>query len=206
MPPLSGWTLWITGFVGKAPALDQVMRLFVSDFFIPVSICLIMLGLWVVYPDRFKREHLQRTIMNAAVAIGISTLVVTEFNNFWNPWPRPFDEKLTDPVIQQSARHAVDIVFYQTTDPSFPSNGATIAFAAATGVWLGNRKAGALLYVLAFLWAFARFYAGAHFFIDVLSGAIIGILTALFISKVFMPRMEPFPTWALKMWRFLYMA
>jgi undecaprenyl-diphosphatase len=204
MPPLAGWTLWITGFVGKAPALDHVMRLLVNDFFIPLTICLIMLGLWLGQSDRIKRDRLQRTIMNASVAIGISTLVVQMINNFGNPWPRPF--LVDDFVIRESARYAAQTIFYFPTDPSFPSNGATIAFAAATGVWLGNRKAGAVLYVLAALWAVARFYAGIHFFIDVAGGAVIGILTALFISKVFMPRIEPLPTWTMKLCRFLYLA
>ena len=204
MPPLAGWTLWITGFVGKAPALDHVMRLLVNDFFIPLTICLIMLGLWLGQSDRIKRDRLQRTIMNASVAIGISTLVVQMINNFGNPWPRPF--LVDDFVIRESARYAAQTIFYFPTDPSFPSNGATIAFAAATGVWLGNRKAGAVLYVLATLWAVARFYAGIHFFIDVAGGAVIGILTALFISKVFMPRIEPLPTWTMKLCRFLYLA
>lgn len=204
MPPLSGWTVWITGFVGKAPALDEVMSLFASDFFIPVVICLIMLALWLGHPDRFKREHMQRTIMNAAVAIGISTLFVKLVNDFYNPWPRPF--LVDDPVIRDSARHAAQTVFYFAHDPSFPSNATTISFAAATGIWLGNRKAGTILYILATLWAFSRFYAGIHFFVDILAGAALGILTALYISKLFMPRVEPFPTWALKMWRFLYIA
>jgi len=204
MPPLAGWTLWITGFVGKAHALDHVMSLLVSDFFIPVVICLIMLGLWLGHPDRFKRERLQRTVMNAAVAIGISTLFVKLINNLYDPWPRPF--WVDDPVIRESARRAALTIFYLSHDPTFPSNATTVSFAAATGVSLGNRKAGAILFVLATLWAFARFYAGIHFFVDILAGVALGVLTALFISKIFMPRVEPFPTWALKLWRFLYIA
>ena len=204
MPPLAGWTLNVTGFVGKTPALDHIMRLFVDDFFIPLVICLIMLALWLGYSDRIKREHIQRTVMNAAVAIGISTLVVKQINNFVNPWPRPF--LVDDPIMRESARYAAQTIFYFPTDPSFPSNGATIAFAAATGVWFGNRKAGAVLYVLATLWAVARFYAGIHFFVDVAGGAVVGILTALFICKVFMPRIEPLPTWTMKLCRLLYLA
>jgi undecaprenyl-diphosphatase len=204
MPPLAGWTLNVTGFVGKSPALDHVMRLLVNDFFIPLVICLIMLTLWLGYSDRIKREHIQRTVMNAAVAIGISALFVKLINNFANPWPRPF--LVDDSVIRESARRAAETIFYFPHDPTFPSNGATIAFAAATGVWLGNRKAGAILYVLATLWAVARFYAGIHFFVDVAGGAVIGILTALFISKIFMPRVEPFSTWVMKLCRLLYLA
>jgi undecaprenyl-diphosphatase len=204
MPPLAGWTLTVTGFVGKDPALDAVMRLLVNDFFIPLLICLILLALWLGYSDRIKRDRVQRIVMNAAVAIGISALVVKLINNFVNPWPRPF--LVNDSVLRESARHAAETIFYFPHDPTFPSNGATIAFAAATGVWLGHRKAGAILYALATLWAVARFYAGIHFFVDVVAGAAIGILTALFISKIFMPRVEPFVTWVMNLCRLLYLA
>ena len=203
MPPLSGWTLFITGFVDKAPALDDIMSLLASDFFIPVSIALIMLGLWLGYSDPQRRELSQRSIINAAVAIGISTLVV-RIINMYDFWPRPF--LVEDPVLSESARNAANIVFYLPHDPSFPSNAATISFAAATAVWLGNRKAGAILYTLAFFWVFARFYAGIHFAVDLIGGVMIGIVTSWMISKVFMPRTEPLPTLGLKLGRLLYIA
>jgi len=204
MPPLAGWTLNVTGFVGKSAALDAVMRFLVNDFFIPLLICLIMLILWLGQRDLLKRDRLQRNVMNAAVAIGISALFVKIINAWTNPWPRPF--LVDNAVIRESARHAAETIFYFPHDPTFPSNGATIAFAAATGVWFGNRTAGAIIYVLATLWAIARFYAGVHFFVDVAGGAVLGILTALFISKVFMPRVEPFTTWVMKLCRLLYLA
>jgi len=202
MPPLSGWTVWITGFVGKVSALDQVMHLFVNDFFIPITIFLIMLALWLGQGDPVRREHLQRGIMSAAVAIGISSLIVKIMNIhiFW-PHPYAIPDKLFD-----SARYAMQTIHYPSGDPTFPSNAATISFAAAIGVYLTNRKAGIVIYFLAFLWSFAHFYAGMHFFVDIIAGAAIGILTAIFISKVFMPRIEPIPTLVMKLWRYLYLA
>lgn len=203
MPPLSGWTLWITGFVDKAPALDHVMGFLANDFIVPVAIALILLGLWVGHRDPGRREQLQKALMNASVAIGISTLVV-RILNMSDFWPRPF--LVDDFVIRESARYAAQTIFYLPHDPSFPSNAATISFAAATGVWFSHRKAGAVLYFLAFLWVFARFYAGIHFAIDLAGGAMIGVVTSIMISKVFMPRTEPLPTLALKVGRFLYIA
>lgn len=204
MPPLAGWTLTVTGFVGKSTVLDEVMSFLVNDFFIPLLICLILLILWLGQRDLLKRDRLQRHVMNASVAIGISALFVLITNAWINPWPRPF--LVDDVVIRESARRAAETIFYFPHDPSFPSNGATIAFAAATGVWFGNRTAGTIIYVLATLWAVARFYAGVHFFVDILGAAALGILTALFISKVFMPRVEPFVTWVMKLCRLLYLA
>lgn len=199
MPPLSEWTLWITGFVSKAPALDRVMYFLANDFFVPVSICLIILALWLGHPDRFKRERLQRFVGSTAVAIGISSFVIYVINNLWDPWPHPYE-------LLDSANKAMLTIHYPSMDPSFPSNATTISFAAATGVWLGNRKAGIVLYILATLWTFAHFYAGVHFFIDILGGIAIGVLTALIVSKLFMPRMEPLSSWLLKAARYFYMA
>ena len=89
MPPLASWTKWITEFVGEVVPLDHIMGFLASDFFIPVAIALIMLGLWVGHPDRIQREHLQRSVMNASVSIGISTLVV-RIINMHEFWPRPY--------------------------------------------------------------------------------------------------------------------
>jgi membrane-associated phospholipid phosphatase len=141
--------------------------------------------------------------MNASVAIGISALVV-RIINMHDFWARPF--LVDNEAVRLSARTAAETIFYLPHDPTFPSNAATIAFAAATGIWLGHRKAGAVLYVLAFLWVFGRFYAGIHFAVDLAAGAAIGVITAFMISKVFMPRTEPLPTLALKAARFLYIA
>lgn len=205
MPPLSGWTLWITGFVGKVPELDAIMSFLASDFFAPVAIALVILGLWVGHPDPLRREQLQRAIMNASVAIGVSTLVV-RILNLHEFWPRPFSPLIPDATLRESAYRAAEIVFYHPHDPSFPSNAATISFAAATGIWLGHRVAGSVLFLLAFLWVFARFYAGIHFVVDLAAGAMIGVVMGFLISKLFMPRTEPAPTWGLKLARYLYLA
>jgi len=204
MPFLAGWTLWITGFVGKVPFIDNVMSLLVSDFFIPVTVCFIILGLWIGIPDRARRERQQRTIMSASASIGIATWVVQWINHI-HFWPRPFDLVAND-AIRESARHAAETVFYIPHDPSFPSNAATMVFAAATGVWFGNRKAGAVLYVLAALYAFARFYAGVHFFVDIVGGAVLGSLVSYIMCKLVIPHVEPLPTLLLKLARFLYIA
>ncbi len=205
MPPLSGWTLWITGFVGKVPALDDVMSFLASDFFVPVAIALVLLALWVGHPDPFRRQQVQRLVMNASVAIGISTLVV-RIINLHDYWPRPFSELLSDASIQASAYRAADIIFYHPHDPTFPSNAATVSFAAATGIFLGHRVAGSVMFLLAFLWVFARFYAGIHFAVDLAAGIMIGVVCSVMISKVFMPSTEPLPTWALRAARYVYIA
>ncbi|MBI5222809.1 phosphatase PAP2 family protein [Candidatus Micrarchaeota archaeon] len=63
---------------------------------------------------------------------------------------------------------------------SFPSNHSVVAFALAMALW---RKPKGWLYVLfAFFIAFTRIYLGVHTVLDVLGGAIIGILGCLLID------------------------
>ena len=198
MPPGAQMSEWVTQFVGSVPAFDSFMGLMCNDFFIPVIVCLIMLGLWIGFPNPTRREHLQRTILSACVSVAIASLLVELFN-LYDFWPRPYE-------LLESARQAMQTLHYPSGDPSFPSNVATISFAAATGVWVGHRKVGIVLYVFASIWSLARFYAGMHFFVDIAGGAAIGVLTGFIVSKVLMPRTEPIPTVALRLARSLYIA
>ncbi|NUR60012.1 MAG: phosphatase PAP2 family protein, partial [Catenulispora sp.] len=59
------------------------------------------------------------------------------------------------------------------TDYSFPSNHTTIATALALGVFLINRRLGAIAIVLAALEGFSRVYLGQHYPHDVIAAAFI---------------------------------
>jgi undecaprenyl-diphosphatase len=62
---------------------------------------------------------------------------------------------------------------------SFPSGHATVSFAcAATIARFAPRNVVPLLYVLAALIAWSRVYVGAHYPLDVLAGALIGLAIA----------------------------
>lgn len=58
---------------------------------------------------------------------------------------------------------------------SFPSDHATIFFGFACTVNAVNPAAGALAYILAFIFDFGRIYLGYHFPSDVIGGAALGI-------------------------------
>lgn len=65
---------------------------------------------------------------------------------------------------------------------SFPSSHTVVAFAGATilaqHAWHGNRPASLLFYLIAFLIGYSRIYLGCHFVLDVLAGAVVGIVVA----------------------------
>lgn len=66
-----------------------------------------------------------------------------------------------------------------STDPSFPSDHATMAGAVAAGLLLVDRRLGAVAAVAAVLMGFARVYIGAHYPQDVLAGFVVGALVTL---------------------------
>ncbi|MCA1586876.1 MAG: phosphatase PAP2 family protein [Acidobacteria bacterium] len=83
---------------------------------------------------------------------------------------RPFDVFPDDVLIAARA-----------TTSSFPSGHAASAFAGALATSRLLPGARALWFVLAVLIAYSRLYLGVHFPLDVLAGAVIGTLCALFV-------------------------
>lgn len=112
----------------------------------------------------------------AGVAVLISLIVTAVLNNYiLKPVfvrPRPF--------------HGVDIDLLIAAPGgfSFPSGHASSSFAAATAVFLKNKKAGIPAFIYAFLVGFSRNYFFVHFPSDVLCGALEGILCAVLVTAL----------------------
>lgn len=79
---------------------------------------------------------------------------------------------------------SVPLLIPNPTDYSFPSGHTMHGFAAATVVFLHNRRAGILALCLAALIAFSRLYLFVHFPSDIVGGMIIGILVALLVCRL----------------------
>lgn len=73
-------------------------------------------------------------------------------------------------------------------DPSFPSDHATAAFAIAVAIFLRSRKLGLLALGMATVLAVGRVTVGTHYPGDVLGGAVLGSLCALFFLHPCDPR------------------
>lgn len=190
--------LWINSLVGKSPILDRIMILFANDYFVPVSLSLILLGLWFIGGDMAQRENYQRAIMCAAASMGIACAFVLACNYLYRH-PHPFEEM---PQLMDT----VNRIYYPIHDPAFPSNTAAVTFAAATSIWQRSRKIGWFLFIPAFLMPFAKVYAAVYYPIDVLAGAALGILTSYFVYKIVFPVFEPFVSLVFKIVRKVCLA
>ncbi|MFH1877745.1 MAG: phosphatase PAP2 family protein [Candidatus Omnitrophota bacterium] len=81
--------------------------------------------------------------------------------------------------------HALDNVntLFTSSGYSFPSNHAAMAFMAAAvlSAYFGKRV---LFFSLALIAALSRVYLGAHYFTDVLAGALLGFLTGYILTRI----------------------
>jgi undecaprenyl-diphosphatase len=140
--------LWINGLAGNVAFVDEFFKGIANDYFFIVSACLVLLFLWFGTRGTGQRETNQRGVIVAAAGLWIAQVFVTLTNSVLTR-PRPFDELPTN------------LLFYQPTDSSFPSNSAAVIFAIAVAIFLVNRRAGAVLFGLAIIHSFSRIYVAS---------------------------------------------
>ncbi len=184
--------LWLNGWVGRFPALDAAVRVLVSDYFVPVLCVLALVGLWFVGRTPAERERYQRVAVLGLLSLLFANMVVYALNELIFR-PRPF------------ADHAMNLLFYQPTDSSFPANPAAVGFAMATAVWHANRRLGVLTLLAAAVFGVARMYAGVCYPTDVIAGGAIGV-GMVFVGRGFLRLAEPIPTFTLKALRLFHLA
>ena len=80
--------------------------------------------------------------------------------------------------------HDVIPLIPETNGQSFPSGHMSFFFAFSTAVYLYNKKAGLICYVVSFLMGLARIFVGVHYPADILGGMVLGILVGLGMYKV----------------------
>jgi undecaprenyl-diphosphatase len=73
-------------------------------------------------------------------------------------------------------------------DASFPSGHASTSFAAATVLTFAFPRLAPALFVLAAAIAFSRVYVGVHYPLDVLGGAMLGVLVATALRLLLISR------------------
>jgi undecaprenyl-diphosphatase len=190
--------LWITGLAGRFSPLDWLASYLANDFFIPASMALIAAGLWFAGKTKEERRRNQWGFIYALVGLGISALVVQLIDLHYFR-ARPY-------IVFPQLIPQVERLFYEPTVSSFPSFPAAVTFAFALGIWLENKRAGVLLFIMAALMSLARIYIGIHYPSDILAGAAIGLTTTFIFFWILRLPLKHFVNWFLLILEHLYLA
>ena len=72
--------VWLNSWVGRFSLLDRIVELTVGDYFVPLTMSLLLLGLWFAGHSNAQREHNQLGVMTAILSVAIANLIVELFN------------------------------------------------------------------------------------------------------------------------------
>jgi undecaprenyl-diphosphatase len=154
---------WIHNFSGRSVILDGLAIFFAQ--YLPYLLMAAFL-LLVAYQLTSRRRFY--VFAEGILAIILSRGIITNIIYYFYYHPRPFEFYGIAPLISESGA-------------SFPSGHAAWFFALAMSVWYVDRKWGTWFFALTVAMGIARIFAGVHWPLDVLGGALIGIASAMFI-------------------------
>ncbi len=82
--------------------------------------------------------------------------------------------------------HDMEIIINKPLDYSFPSGHTAASYAAAYSLYMSDKKKGGKMLYVAALMGFSRIYLLVHYPTDVIAGALLGILSAISVNKLYL--------------------
>jgi undecaprenyl-diphosphatase len=158
----------VNGLAGRSPALDTLMVIMAS--YGPFLLAIPLIVLWFTGSGELRityRENVLRAVVAAVVALLINQVIGLVYFR-----PRPF------------VAHSVHLLVTSAHDSAFPSDHATGSWALAWSVRHTPRQISIPMTILAVLISIARVYVGAHYPLDVITGALIGIAISFLIERL----------------------
>ncbi len=150
----------INGLAGRFVCLD-VLGIFCAKYVI-----YILAGVALLLFRKNLRKVAEAISAAVLARFGIAELI----RLFWQR-ARPFVENNVNLLVAHSGS-------------SFPSGHAAISFALSFAVYHYNKKIGIIFFIASFLIAISRVFVGVHWPLDILGGAIVGIISGWFIIKI----------------------
>ncbi|NOU68889.1 phosphatase PAP2 family protein [Paenibacillus sp. LMG 31461] len=178
------WFQTINHFADRFSALNPMVAFFANNldyvFYLGVIVY------WFIRtPD--NRKMVVNTLLSAGIALGVNNIIGAIYHR-----DRPF-----------VAHHVIQLVQHDAS-ASFPSNHAAAAFAVASSIWLWRRKEGRIWFVLAAVIGFSRIWSGIHYPLDIVGGAISGIIIGIVVNKTMRQRvLEEFSFSFIRLYEFI---
>lgn len=174
---LTGFNLWgfrlLNDLAGQNVWLDRFM-VFMADNMGYFLIVFLFVLFW-------KKDYLKKVVFVSLGSAIVARFAFVTMFRYLIYSPRPFL------VLEK-----VNVLMNHQPESSFPSGHATFYFALATGIYLHNKKAGWIYLVLAGLLGVARVFVSVHWPLDILAGAVLGIVTAILVN--YLKQKMPFRT------------
>jgi len=164
---------WIHSSAGTRPLLDGLAVFFAEGG--PFILVILFIALW------FVADNQRKMILLEATWAAVLGLVVNQVIGLFYFHPRPYMIGLCDPL------------FPHGPETSFPSDHATLMFAAAFYLLFTRRStvSGFSLLVIALLTAWGRVYSGIHFPFDMIGSLVVGFMSTWFVRLSVTP-LKPF--------------
>ena len=146
--------------------MDNVLVTFMASFLIWFMF-LGLLILWII-DGKIKKEQALHAFISSIVA-----WLTAEMLKSLTETTRPFIVNGADPLT-----------LTVPNGHSFPSAHTAVAFAIAVTIWLHDRSVGYVFILLAVLVGVGRILANVHYPIDIIGGAVVGIVVAVLIENI----------------------
>ncbi|MCF7845517.1 MAG: phosphatase PAP2 family protein [Candidatus Pacebacteria bacterium] len=159
-------TLFLNGFTGNYFFLDSL-------FFFLASVTPFVFVIFLLFLFINNRKKNGLFVVESLFAGLFSKYAVVEPLRHFFPRIRPFQ------VLEE-----VNLILPYKESFSMPSGHASFLFAISVVVYLHNKKAGIAVLAISFLSVLSRVICGTHYFLDIIAGALIGLVVAILTNEV----------------------
>lgn len=169
----------INDLVGKSVFLDK-LGFFLADTlgYILVFIAVVwllkkLLNIRKEFPIWADFWRVARVLLaTLASSLILSRVIITEAIRYFYHLPRPF------------ISHNIITLINHSDSWSFPSGHMTLFFALSAVIYCYNRKLGWLFLISSAIMGVARIFCGVHYPLDIIGGAVIGIVSTWIVYKL----------------------
>jgi undecaprenyl-diphosphatase len=158
--------LFLNGLTGKYFFLDSL-------FFFLASATPFLVIIFLVFFFIKDRKKNGLFVVKSLFAGFFSKYVVVEPLRHFFPRIRPFQ------ILEE-----VNLILPYKESFSMPSGYASFLFATSVIIYFHNKKAGVVMLVVSFISVLSRVVSGVHYPLDIVAGALVGLVVAILTNEV----------------------